>query len=128
MFARGLLHDTTNSPPSTSTANYYTTAFETGGRFGTGVLRLLRALALRRQVTIGMPHDRVLPAGRFLLQSWAQRLSVTLHLTIARRIRARARLDYFARWPLPDRNFYRWTPFSCMPEIENSLNTPQVVS
>ena len=63
--------------------------------------------------------------------AWGQRLSVTLHLTIARRIRARARLDYFARWPLPgpsplgpDRNFYRWTPFSSMPEVENSLNTP----
>ena len=81
MVARGLLHDTTNSPPSTSTANYYSTAFETGGRFGTGVLRLLRTLALRRQITLGLTHDRLLPAGRFLLQSWTQRLSVTLHLT-----------------------------------------------
>jgi hypothetical protein len=124
MFARGILHDTTDSPPSTSIANFYTTAFETGGRFGTGVLRLLRALALRRQTSLGQPNDRLTASGRYLYQSWIQRLSVTLHLSTARRICARAKRDHRARWPLPDRNLFSWIPFSSMPDVETSLNTP----
>ena len=119
------------SPPSTSIANFYTTAFETGGRFGTGVLRLLRALALRRQTSLGQPnalgrwsYDRLTASGRYLYQSWIQRLSVTLHLSTARRICARAKRDHRARWPLPDRNLFSWIPFSSMPDVETSLNTP----
>jgi hypothetical protein len=102
LFQHQHLWDTTAALPSTTIANYYTVAVELGGRFGEGLLRLLRLFALVHQRKHSGPSDQLTAFGRLHLQYWSQRISVQLQLALSRRIEAWISGVYDMRYTIPD--------------------------
>ena len=71
-------------------------------------------------MTLGCPHDRLVPAGHKLFQLWSQRISVQLQLTYARRVLALLARSFDVGQSLPE--FSAIPPhLSLMAAVENSV-------